>query len=386
MEEKNINMELDYILQSTYSNYNYGSVLQCYATQRYLQNFNLDCFLVNEKLTSLERVYFAFIRRIEYKLLSLKYKDITEEKNRMLRANKQSKLSIDSKSLFAIEQFIANNIKVKKCSFAELIRISRNVKCKMCLAGSDQIWNTSRVYINPIYFLTFAPANKRVAFAPSFGAKTIRDYNVKRYQKLLTHFSKLSCREESGKDIITKLIKRDSTVIMDPVFLLSRDDWNNLAEAHVENSLTEKYVFAFFLDEPNAKAIKALKELHDEGYVIETIAYDHKAYHNYAFDIISREGGPELFLKLIKNAEYIITDSFHATAFASIFQKKFAVYRRQYSGADQSERLIDFLKKTKLIHRYEMSISNIMEELDFTEMKNLIDTNIITVKQYLEID
>lgn len=379
-------MELDYILQCTYSNYNYGSVLQCYATQKYLQRYDLDCFLISEKPTSLERVYFALKRRIEYKLLSLKYKDIIEEKNKMLQANKMSALSIDSNSLFEIEQFIERNIKVKKCSFAELIKLSYDNRCKMCLAGSDQIWNTSRVYINPIYFLTFAPAKKRVAFAPSFGAKTIRAYNVKRYQRLLEQFSKLSCREESGKDMITKLIKKDSTVIMDPVFLLSREEWGNLAESNTDNTLIEKYVFAFFLDEPNTNAVKTLKELNHKGYKIETIGYDHKSYHNDTFDVISHEGGPELFLKLIKNAEYIMTDSFHATAFASIFQKRFAVYKRQYSGDDQSERLLDFLTKTKLIHRYEPSISQNIEELDFSEMIKLINDNVITVKQYLDLN
>lgn len=377
-------MNKDFVLQSTYCNYNYGSTLQCYATQKFLEEKGISCYLIQEKKTFFIRVISGIKRRINYFLLCRKYPLVKEEQKKTIASNKKSSKSINAKSVEFMTRFISEEINTICCSYFKLKRLSRYEKCKMCIAGSDQIWNASKVLINPIYFLNFSPNNKRIAFAPSFSNTEISNYNIKYFKKNLSKFKKLSVRELSGKKIISDLLQKDSTLIMDPIFLLSYSNWKSLEKKSLIENFPKKFVFVFFLDEPNEAAIKTIMNYKKKGYEVWTIGYDHFCYNKFGTNV--HDGGPIEFIEMIDKADIIVTDSFHAMAFSTLFHKAFLVFKRNYIGNDQSDRIISFLNEAGLSILYEPITDIKFEEISFAKFEKIRSRNLKTVFQYLELD
>lgn len=346
-------MEIDiskkYVLQATYYNYNYGSVLQCYATQVYFSRKGIKCYLVKESNTGLKKIYDALNRRIEYFALSIIFPSVKSERKKQLKNSSLSKMRISENSKRKIDVFLEKEIYSIKTTHFILRKMAKSKNCEFCIAGSDQIWNASRVFLDKIYFLTFSPQCKRYAFAPSFGGNQIADFNINRYKKFIQKFNRLSAREESGVKLIEKLTKRKAELLMDPVFLLNVNEWDEFSKRSNIN-ISQKYVFVFFLDNPSALAKKQIKSLILKGYKIYSIAYSYEGMDDDGCLLL--EGGPEEFVDLIKNASIILTDSFHVTAFSVLFHKDFYVFERTYTGMNQSSRIIDLLRNMNLLYRY----------------------------------
>ena len=332
----------DFALQVTFYDKNYGSVLQAYALQRFLNKYGIDCILISEKYSLFERICRSFERRLAFFFKKLSYSEIGDEKQRQIEANKLSLEGLDAISSLEIQGFISDELCMKKLTYRELRCLSRNNKCRFCLAGSDQIWNGSRVYFNPLYFLSFAPKKKRFAFAPSFGSDEIKSYNIGRYSKSIKAFEKLSVREKSGLDIIKKITGKDAVVLLDPVFLLDIGEWKQLEIRSKECKIENRYVFAFFLNSPSVDACNKICNLYADGLCIVTIGYAHNL-SKLNIPIIEINGGPKEFLTLIDRATLVCTDSFHATAFSAIFHKQFYVFERNYVSTKQSARITEFL-------------------------------------------
>lgn len=370
-----------FILQATYCNYNYGSLLQCYALQQFFKLQDIDCYLVKREYGSFERICIALRNRIDYYMLSLKYPDIIKENKRQRQSSKSSVDSISDTSANLIEEFISNNIYVKKATYRLLKSLSRKDNCLFCVAGSDQIWNGSRIFIEPLYFLSFAPKNKRVAISPSFGGSKVKNYNVNRYRKYINAFTKLSVREDSGKEIIKELTGKDSLQLLDPVFLLTKNEWESMiTESRIR---VNKYVLAFFLDSPNENAINTLAQYSKMGYSVVEIGYKHKSIQDLE-NYLYLEGGPLDFVDAISKAEVVCTDSFHATAFSVLLHKEFYSYHRNYQAQDQSTRLTSFLESIDLLYRYDYE-GILDEKTDFSKADVLIDENSKNIRKYLEI-
>ena len=143
--------------------------------------------------------------------------------------------------------------------------------------------------------------------------------NVKTTSKLLTDFKNLAVRENEGKEIIQKITKKDAEVVIDPTFLLAKEEWKQFVKEPV---LNKKYIVAYMI---NAK-----KEIFDfiddmadkEGLEIVYIS-DFIKKHNNRKVISIKDASPEEFLNLIYNAEYVVTGSFHAICMSIILEKNF---------------------------------------------------------------
>src|SRR5699024_7327637 len=98
------------------------------------------------------------------------------------------------------------------------------------VTGSDQVWNPFFTNSSSLYFLTFAPRKKRIAYAPSFGISEVPDLLRENFTKWLSEIEHLSVREDAGADIIKQLTNRDSEVVADPTLLLTKESWLSIAE------------------------------------------------------------------------------------------------------------------------------------------------------------
>lgn len=240
---------------TVYTGYNYGSALQAFAVKEVVKRsgytpvvFKLKGSIVKgrdfriKKFVSIARrsvFHFKEARKIKKSYISLYNKNLTQE----------------SKACF--DNFYKNQIEPSFISYGRLKKISKSDDYLCFFCGSDQIWNSTSLYVDPFYYLRFAPKNKRIAYAPSFGKSYIPQYNVKIIKKYVGGINKLSVREETGKQIIFDLLGKKCDVLLDPTLQLTGDDWWTVF--NLKNIIGSKYVIAYFLDTPSDLAIQAIK-------------------------------------------------------------------------------------------------------------------------------
>jgi len=191
------------------------------------------------------------------------------------------------------------------------------------IAGSDQIWNTTfRNGTDPGYYLDFGDDSvRRISYAASFATPDIIPSAREFVQFHLARLDAISVREHSALAILQSL-GFTGTEVVDPVFLLSRSEWEELAD---DTGRGEKYVLVYdFMNSPSLRreAERIARERHLKIYSIGNKRL-HYCHRNFIY------AGPQTFLGLIKNASYVVSNSFHGTAFAMIFSVPYSIVPRE---------------------------------------------------------
>jgi len=190
------------------------------------------------------------------------------------------------------------------------------------IAGSDQIWNTTFPNgTDPAYYLDFGSVDKRrESFAASFATERLKPGTELFVKDNLQRFDKITIREQSALKILESLGVAGS-LQEDPVFLLSTSEWDEIADG---TGAGEKYVlvYDFYLGEDIKK--EAQKVAKEQGLKIYSICHLNLKYADKNFIF----AGPETFVSLVKHASYVISNSFHGTAFAMIYGVPFRVLDR----------------------------------------------------------
>lgn len=355
-------------ISTVFTGYNYGSSLQAYATKHILNSlgytgelFKLSGSLVKGRDIRLKKLYFLAINAF----LNYKYaKKSISAYSQSISAN----YSDETKKLF--ENFINNYLNPTVVSWKELKRKAFSDEYVAFISGSDQIWNADTLFVDPFYYLKYAPEYKRIAYAPSFGRTEIPEYNKKRITNYISKIPFLSVREESGALIIKKLLNRTADVLVDPTLALNSLEWKeafNLKERE-----GQRYLLAYFLNEPSKDTKTNIRKLaNNNGLRIIGIPY---IFENDNFIDELYTAGPIEFLNLINNASIVCTDSFHGTAFSLNFGKPFFVFERNYGKASaQSTRIISLLEKTETLHRYCINGEIINTEIDFNKVFTVLN-------------
>lgn len=244
----------------------------------------------------------------------------------------------------------------------------------VAMAGSDQIWSPDHIAkkINEaeLYFLRFAPKEKRFAYAPSFGVEHIPGALLEMYKEYICDFKQLSVREVAGQKIIKELTDLDVPVLPDPVFLLSKEEWKEIAGNSDIELPRGKYVLTYFLSKQNKALWENIKKYAQEKK-LNIIRIAGNEYRKG--DIVP---APDEFVKLLDGAERVFTDSFHGSVFSVIMQTPFAVFKR--SDVDQLSRIDMLLKKYELTMAFvnnentEDKFDRIFKAEDFTQTEKII--------------
>ncbi len=231
-----------------------------------------------------------------------------------------------------IAKFRAFNKRIKWSKFsATADEISQDVVSyyDFFIAGSDQVWNPYYDFAGgKCDFLAFAQDEQKVSYAASFGVNEIPLDRKKEYTEYLQKFRAISVRERKGAEIVNELTGRTADVVLDPTLLLSSDEWKRY-ERKSKCCPKAKYIFVYALGEKNERFLNKLQCL-KETYVVFDVRWVQK-------DGRELPVGPAEFLYLIRNAEMVLTDSFHATVFSLLFHKKFITYNR--SGLNMGSRI-----------------------------------------------
>lgn len=369
------NLKNKKIGQLTYSFGNYGSMLQCYATQKIFKENGYNIVLINIDDKGIEKIYYAIKRRIKF-LIKLvknpnKIKLIYSLYNNAKQSTKYKTLS--EESLNMMKSFKKEYISEVFFNHRELKKRAKSSEYCFFISGSDQIWSGSWPMLEEDYFLKFAPKNKRIAYAPSFGVNVIPNYNKRELIKNLQEYNCLSIREKTGEKIIKDLIGKSCNVLNDPVLQINKKYWNELIGLSENNN--EKYICLFFIDKPTEIAKKFIENLCNITK-LKCICFGYNSFDETSK--ITKSGGPIEFIKYIKNAELVVTDSFHALLFSVIFQKNFYVISRNYQhSSSQSSRITDLLECCGLENRFidtnvKIDENNIFS-VDFSKSQEFID-------------
>ena len=352
------------LLTTVFSAFNYGSSLQALAGKQIIRKTGYECDLV--KLKSLVKGRDVRLG----KLMTILLRSLFLKKNNALKTygtsyNKAFVEGTENK-FFA---FTDNYLKPIEVSWGGLKSMAKDAVA--CFSGSDQIWNSSTLYVDPLYYLRFAPKYKRVALSPSFGRDFIAEYNKDKMKKWISDYPYLSVREDSGVKLIEELTGREALHLLDPTLIINADEWRNILS--IEDK-TKDYVLAYFLDKPSALAKKSLKALKEKlNCKIVVIPYNFEGM-NYCDETVA--AGPKEFVELVANAKVVCTDSFHGTVFALNMHTPFFAFEREYGSANkQSERVLSILRKVDMLDRYQpQNVVDEIENLNFNYSEEVLSS------------
>ncbi len=341
---------------------NYGSMLQTYALQEKIEELGYKCEVIDyypERFTPI-----GMLKRIKTK--SKKF-----EKSMFLRTIARLIIIPSYVIRFNIFfGFLKNRINLSKKTFHSLEELEAyNFKYDIFCTGSDQVWNYGwNEKIEYPYFLSFVPEKShKISYAASFGKSSLLDCEIEETKRLLSRYNHISVRELSGVEIINELGIPGSVNVLDPTLLLTGDEWRKIASGKYKN---DKYILIYNLNR-NKKIDNYAKALSKKtGLEVRYISYQiHEIYKNGKMYCNSKV---EDFLSLIDNAQYIITDSFHATAFSLNFNKEFViVYPGKYSTRLQS--ILEILGLTNRVAKDEIDMSVTETKIDYKTVNSIMD-------------
>ncbi len=330
------------ILTHYYGSQNYGGLLQAFALVKFLRDNDIDAEQISynmvfepyiiEKIDNndkLEKVTNNQSNRYFFNYLKKKVKN-----------NIQTILYYFNYLLFLHFQRTYLKDRIKICQLfqnsiphSEQIynawTINNAVQYDIYITGSDQVWNFQ--WFNPAFFLDFLPKNKKkIAYAASSSELNFRKQELKYLDNSLKSFDFISVREEDLKNLLAESLNLNIKHVVDPVLLINKNEWEKILP---ENQINDKYVFSYFLGNDNRS--KEIAYQYAKAKKIKFVQIPFLSGFNeidgMLGDIRINTAGPLDFMTLIKNAECVFTDSFHATVISIMFNKLFFVFQRNKS-------------------------------------------------------
>lgn len=284
---------------------NYGAVLQAYALQKSIEKFGYDTEILDYRSDFLEKLHNPHDLR--------KYKSILRYGYAILRN------SVKKDNRKAFYSFSEKYLKLSKVYNRENIKDAAD-EYKAVIVGSDQVWNYNCTNFDKTYFLDFLPDGKqKYSYAASVGIKLESPEIRNEYKKLLSDFSVRSVREAQAQKELEKL-GLSAEVALDPTLLLKPEEWRKIATAPKKKP--GKYLLVYVIT-ATPTIFSAAKKI-SKKYGLQIIYINEFLFNKPGVKNVSKIT-PTEWLWLFDNAEYIVTNSFHGTAFSVNFEKQFYV-------------------------------------------------------------
>jgi len=349
--------------------YNVGASLQAYALQTYLSSLGNDVKIIDYKPDYLSNHY-------NLKTIANPIFDKPLVREAYILAKLPSRLkALKGERKKNFDRFRENYLNLTK-RYSSIDELRQNPPvADLYVAGSDQIWNTFfQNGKDPAFYLDFGNKNvKKISYAASFSTENVPDEYKKMISNWLKSLDYISVRESSGLRVLESLGIKNGVQVFDPVFLLDKKIWEKFDLSSNENN----YVLVYDFDgNHNIKEIaqKISSDSNCKIYSIQNFDYTDKCFN---------QAGPIEFLKLIKNAKYVVSNSFHATAFSIIFKKQFWVLNR---GEAINTRMHDLTESLGILNRLVDTKEDIdlNSKIDFDFVYKKLNPMIDASKDYIE--
>lgn len=372
---------------------NFGSALQTYATQYTLEKLGYDARIfeirgVHREIHIKKLLY--YVGRM-FDPVELKY----------LIANLKSR---SRKTASASTDHYAHDMQIRKKVYTDFNRkwnkmlpivkgwkglSNQAAEMDAVVVGSDQLWRPSNI-VGCYFTLEFVPDNvKKIAFSTSFGVPELPATLHKHAKHFLSRIEHISVRENSGADIVKKESGRDATVVCDPTMMMTAEEWMQIQDR--KPFADGRYILMYLMgDNPEQRDfVKRLSQqtgcriiglLHGATY----IASDEDVVDEKPYNV-----GPSEFINLIRNAEYVCTDSFHCCVFSILNSTKFFAFRRwpdgsKFSANDRLYTLLDFTGLSGRMLRGTEDVSVcIADDINFKDVLERVDKKRKMSMEYL---
>ena len=373
-----------------HATWNCGAVLQCVALKTKLESMGHQVCVIN---------YRPVYNVEKYR----KYPNPLKEAWNAVRNEKENKVA--KKIFVGVKKFVKTiweynpkgwRIRKEKefCKFREknfdetiiynsIEELKNNPPlCDVYISGSDQVWNPTLTNgnIDEAYFCDFGPDSvKRIGYAVSACQLDIEKEKNK-LGRLVKRFDRISLREVEKRDELEKIYGKNINICIDPTLLLTKEDYKYLESVCKDTDEPYICVYAFDYKESRTQLFETVKRVKEQSglHTIKVISGPRK----WPFRVEQyrpRNGvTPGEFLWYIKNAEIVITNSFHATTFSIIYGKKFYSLIVQGRGS----RVVELLENIGLKNRLIQDESDIVNLKDTAINYNIVENRLDKFRNY----
>lgn len=311
------------IITHYYQSQNYGGNLQAYALCAALQKLGYQAEQISLKRS---RSVKSQVKTLLRKGLEARYVSV----NRQLRRRKKAISGFNSGRIPHSPVYQESTVSQCACRYDAFI------------TGSDQVWHP--LACCDAYLLGFAPEDKcKLSYAASFSTDKLPEHLRAHYQSRLRRLQAISVREESALSLLARLSVPNGEVTLDPTLLLSPEEWLEIAEPC---PVEEPYLFCYFLGQDPAQ--RALAQEFAKKHALKLVTLPHllgryrKCDRGFG-DIPLYNVSPGQLLSLIRNAQYVFTDSFHVALFATLFDRQHFIFKR-FGAEEMSVRILSLTR------------------------------------------
>ena len=371
MEDKRINEKNKVGIVTLYhNNYNFGGLLQAYALPKVIkEHFGIEAeqidYIPAEQKTKIKpnndkKSVLQYLYQLVYNFGIVFFGTISKKN---LYQRKQAFDSFMDEILHSEIAYDQNTISKSLDQY------------RLFICGGDQIWNDYKEKQNiKVYTLQFVPSHvKKIAYAPSMAIlETTSDFN-QIMRTGLNELNSISVREKKSVPLLELLTKKKINIVVDPVLLMTENEWECVARVPKKK---DKYILCYLLGDSveYRKAVKKFARKMNKPILTFPHIFSNVVRKCDLFfgDIHDYTSGPREFLGLIRNAEFVITDSFHACVFSMIFETSFVVFERNKIGekGNMNSRIYDFLEEyhleNQLVSEKELADMKDIPGIDFT--------------------
>lgn len=339
---------------------NYGSYLQAYATQRVFESLGCECELID----------YVYPNKWHYKNGLIKSRNV-----KAIIASLLSKFGFTfiNKMYNAIQKSAKKHYKLSSITYKTPNQIQNNPpKYDIYVTGSDQTWNINHTKGDPTFLLSFVPESAtKISFSASLANKGIDERYKAVFNKYLKQYNAISIRDKNGNKIIKEILGREAKVTLDPTLMLTGEEWLEFAGSENNAKDEVKFILLYMLSyafEPRPYIYRLIADLQNKtGFIIYSLSEIPEEYNlNYKlFTVIE----PEMFIRLFSKASYIVTSSFHGTAFAVNFGiPLYSLIKHIDSDDDRQSTLLTNLNLTNCLVPINKSFNEIIPYYDVNDV------------------
>ena len=368
-------------LVTCYFQHNYGSQLQALATQMVCDKlgWSNETICIDGLKPEINRAKYRYflsrigdIDTIRDKMATVR-KVIAKKRNATYAHNLQIRDQLFDR--FAVDEFCLSKVYRSK---EELGKYAGDYAA--FIVGSDQLWLPSNISAD-YYTLNFVPNGigvRKVAYATSFGISQLPIKQARMAQQFLPRLDSIMVREKSGQKLVKQLTGLDVPVVCDPTLLFTAEEWSKVLPQ--QRRIQEPYILCYFLgNNPGQRTWAKLLAQQTGLKIVQLPHLDEYVKSDEGFaDYPLYDVNPLDFVALIRDAEYVLTDSFHCTVFSTLHQKQFFCFRRyQMDGSVSTNgRLYSLLDSfglsSRMLTANESVKAQIKENIDFSDVLDTI--------------
>lgn len=349
---------------------NYGAVLQCYSLYRY-------CKKISSKNIAVINYFPPFMRE-KYKLFWIDSKSLKS----IIRTVLEGLVLLPFSATKKIKFLMFRRKRLDNSVFSRVTKLEDIYD--EYIVGSDQVWNPHITREDSNFFLEFVSNDKKkYSYAASLGVQRLDPHEVDFLIQQLRNFTQISIREREMAEYLNKIFMEKSyekTIIsnIDPVFLTTKNEWRML---YKKRKRYKKYILIYSFENIDLAISISKKIAMQLDYDCEIIMIRCCSDYYYKGVRCQRAVGPIDFLELFDNAEFVVTDSFHGTAFSMIFNKNF--YTIPYKGTNS--RIENILSIFGFEDRLITKVDEVQTtQVDYSNFDGKVNENVSFAKRYLD--